>query len=161
MSDLNEKDIAEYLEETKKEYRKRPIVISAYQTKEEKEIKTLEGTMKANIGDFIITGIKGEEYPCKPDVFYETYVLNDKSIDVDSIEDNLFEWSSLVTELSEKETLLLNLKTDYNEKEFEILTNFDFKKKYGKDNDKLRKGHIRNIYGDLLEDIEGQGSKEC
>lgn len=37
------------------------------------EIQTLEGTMKANNGDFIIKGIKGELYPCKPDVFEMTY----------------------------------------------------------------------------------------
>lgn len=36
-------------------------------------IKTLEGTMKADSGDWIIKGIKGELYPCKPDIFAETY----------------------------------------------------------------------------------------
>ena len=36
-------------------------------------IKTLEGTMVANKGDFIIKGIKGEIYPCKPDIFKQTY----------------------------------------------------------------------------------------
>lgn len=34
---------------------------------------TLEGTMDAQIGDFIIKGINGEFYPCKPDIFYKTY----------------------------------------------------------------------------------------
>lgn len=37
------------------------------------EIKTLEGTMTANFGDFIIKGVDGEIYPCKPDIFYKTY----------------------------------------------------------------------------------------
>lgn len=37
-------------------------------------IKTLEGTMLASDGDFIIQGVKGEFYPCKPDIFNETYV---------------------------------------------------------------------------------------
>lgn len=37
------------------------------------EIKTLEGTMKASVGDFIIKGINGEFYPCKPDIFEKTY----------------------------------------------------------------------------------------
>lgn len=37
------------------------------------EIVTLEGTMKANIGDFIIRGVEGELYPCKPDIFRATY----------------------------------------------------------------------------------------
>jgi hypothetical protein len=36
-------------------------------------IVTLEGTMKANIGDWIIRGVKGELYPCKPDIFDVTY----------------------------------------------------------------------------------------
>ena len=36
-------------------------------------IKTLEGDMKANIGDYIIKGINGEYYPCKPDIFEKTY----------------------------------------------------------------------------------------
>src|SRR5690606_3184601 len=36
-------------------------------------IPTLEGTMIANPGDWIIKGIKGEFYPCKPDIFEATY----------------------------------------------------------------------------------------
>ena len=36
-------------------------------------IHTLEGNHKANIGDYIIKGIKGEFYPCKPDIFEATY----------------------------------------------------------------------------------------
>jgi hypothetical protein len=36
-------------------------------------IKTLEGTMRADIGDWIIRGVKGELYPCKPDIFEATY----------------------------------------------------------------------------------------
>ena len=59
----------------KKKYRKRPIIIEAYQTKEEVEIETLEGIMRANVGDYIITGIHGEKYPCKKEVFDETYDL--------------------------------------------------------------------------------------
>ncbi|WP_339002900.1 hypothetical protein LDK17_08795 [Fusobacterium polymorphum] len=37
------------------------------------EIVTLEGMMKASFGDYIIKGIKGEFYPCKPDIFIATY----------------------------------------------------------------------------------------
>lgn len=37
------------------------------------EIKTYEGTMVAKAGDYIIKGIKGEIYPCKADIFEETY----------------------------------------------------------------------------------------
>lgn len=36
-------------------------------------IRTLEGDMQAHIGDYIIKGIKGEFYPCKPDIFHLTY----------------------------------------------------------------------------------------
>lgn len=36
-------------------------------------IETLEGTMKASVGDYIIKGVKGEFYPCKPDIFEATY----------------------------------------------------------------------------------------
>lgn len=41
----------------------------------ELSIQTLEGTLKAEIGDFIIKGIKGEFYPCKEDIFNLTYDL--------------------------------------------------------------------------------------
>lgn len=37
------------------------------------KINTLEGTMTASVGDFIIKGVKGEFYPCKPDIFEQTY----------------------------------------------------------------------------------------
>ena len=56
-------------------FRKKPVVIEAYQTQEEMDIPTLEGVMHADVGDWIITGVKGEQYPCKPDVFEQTYEL--------------------------------------------------------------------------------------
>lgn len=40
-------------------------------------IETLEGKMKATEGDYIIKGVHGEFYPCKPDIFEKTYeILN-------------------------------------------------------------------------------------
>ena len=36
-------------------------------------IHTLEGNHRADPGDWIITGVKGERYPCKPDIFEATY----------------------------------------------------------------------------------------
>lgn len=36
-------------------------------------IPTLEGTMRASEGDYVIKGVKGEFYPCKPDIFEATY----------------------------------------------------------------------------------------
>ena len=37
------------------------------------KIFTLEGTMEASVGDWIIRGVQGEHYPCKPDIFAKTY----------------------------------------------------------------------------------------
>lgn len=72
-------------------YRKKPIVIEAVQfTGDQKEIiaftgdaniftpigliiHTLEGDHRAKIGDWIIKGIQGEFYPCKSDIFEQTY----------------------------------------------------------------------------------------
>lgn len=79
-------------------YRKKPVVIEAVQLKDLEIrtlmalqhfaglgndkflavsdgvlINTLEGNMKASIGDFIIKGVQGEFYPCKPDIFEKTY----------------------------------------------------------------------------------------
>lgn len=42
-------------------------------SKEGMKINTLEGTMTASIGDYIIKGVNGEFYPCKPDIFQKTY----------------------------------------------------------------------------------------
>lgn len=75
-------------------YRKRPVVIEAIQwTGKNYEqlrhfigdklvegsrdqsflIRTLEGDMKASLGDFIIKGVSGEFYPCKEEIFIKTY----------------------------------------------------------------------------------------
>lgn len=36
-------------------------------------IETLEGVMRVQVGDWVITGVNGERYPCKPDIFEKTY----------------------------------------------------------------------------------------
>jgi len=67
-------------------FRKKPVVIEAYQwfpgmardevfilTGNRPVIKTLEGFMNVSPGDWIITGVKGVKYPCKPDIFEQTY----------------------------------------------------------------------------------------
>lgn len=54
-------------------FRKKPVVVDAYQTDREMNIETLEGMMHAEPGDWIITGVNGERYPCKPDIFEKTY----------------------------------------------------------------------------------------
>ncbi len=60
-------------------FRKKPITVEAYQTKRGVVIETLEGMMFAKKGDWIITGIEGEQYPCREDIFEKTYekVLED------------------------------------------------------------------------------------
>jgi len=55
------------------------------------EIKTLEGTMVANGGDYIIKGIKGELYPCKPDIFEATYEKAEGTLNVDEGVKRFFE----------------------------------------------------------------------
>lgn len=81
------------------QYRKKPVVIEAWEfTGENKNvllhnlqeqqmniypafdnaspvirIPTLEGEMTASLGDYIIKGVNGELYPCKPDIFIKTY----------------------------------------------------------------------------------------
>lgn len=54
-------------------YQKKSIVVEAYQTEKRIVIHTLEGDMTAEPGDWIVTGINGENYPCKPDIFKKTY----------------------------------------------------------------------------------------
>lgn len=80
-----------------KKFRKKPVIIEAIQLTKDNvvdalsfcnndgnivasnedetsiSISTLEGTMMANIGDYIIKGVKGEFYPCKSDIFEQTY----------------------------------------------------------------------------------------
>lgn len=58
-----------------RKYRKKPVIIEAYRTDKEVIINTLEGDMKADAGDYIITGVAGEKYPCKPNIFKKTYEL--------------------------------------------------------------------------------------
>ena len=41
------------------------------------DIPTLEGVMKASPGDYIIRGVRGEFYPCKPNIFEDTYEVVD------------------------------------------------------------------------------------
>lgn len=54
-------------------FEKLPVRIRAYQTDKEMVIDTLEGPLHASVGDWIITGLRGEQYPCKPDIFAKSY----------------------------------------------------------------------------------------
>lgn len=80
-------------------YRKKPVVVEAFRLTEDNalelalwcggrivqdwstvskrvagvDIPTLEGAMRGDLGDWLIRGVKGEFYPCKPDIFAATY----------------------------------------------------------------------------------------
>lgn len=77
-------------------YMKKPVVISALRwtgdnilemcnfigktggellKNDELYINTLEGIMHASVGDYIVCGVDGEFYPCKPDIFEKTYEI--------------------------------------------------------------------------------------
>ena len=78
-----------------KRYRKKPVVIEAMELRQNNAaevsvwcggeayfiapampavfIRTLEGQMRADVGDFVIKGVQSEFYPCKPDIFWATY----------------------------------------------------------------------------------------
>ena len=57
---------------------------------------------------------------------------------------SLKEYKETIKLIDEKEKEYLDTRRQFDEQEFEILTTFDFKKEYGKDNEKIRKQHIRN-----------------
>lgn len=54
-------------------YRKKPVVIDAVRLTRRITVHTLEGDMVGEPGDWLITGIEGEQYPCKDSVFQATY----------------------------------------------------------------------------------------
>jgi len=106
-------------------FRKRPVVIEAvqYHTGDRVEgvckkpchsitassgrphIHTLEGNMSVSDGDWIITGIKGEIYPCKPDIFEATYDAAKDDLLVMSQEaiDKIGEWQVSLHQMIEEE----------------------------------------------------------
>lgn len=63
-------------------FQKRPVVIEAVQIGETMQVVTLEGTMTGNPGDWLITGVKGEKYFCKDDIFRATYTHIDRDGEV-------------------------------------------------------------------------------
>ena len=64
------------------------------------------------------------------------------------------EYKDKIDELSRLEFEYLSCKRVYEDKEFEILTTYDFKAEYGKDNDKIRRGHIHKELKDMLDNID-------
>ncbi|NLY44734.1 MAG: hypothetical protein GX053_01900 [Tissierella sp.] len=65
------------MSKTSKRFVKKQIIVEAYQTNIPIDIETLEGTIHANKGDWIVTGVKGERYPVRKDIFEETYIAVD------------------------------------------------------------------------------------
>ena len=54
-------------------FRKKPVVVKAIRLDKRVAIETLEGVMEGQPGDWLITGVKGEQYPCKNEIFVQTY----------------------------------------------------------------------------------------
>lgn len=63
---------------TFRQYRKKPVIVFAAKLDEPFEVETPEGTMCGGAGDYLICGVKGEYYPCKPDIFDATYQPREK-----------------------------------------------------------------------------------
>lgn len=57
---------------------KKPIPVKAYQVDEKTKINTLEGPLYAQPGDWIITGVEGEQWPVKKEIFEKTYKVIDR-----------------------------------------------------------------------------------
>ncbi len=55
------------------QFRKKPVIILAERTHEPIVVKTLEGDMQAEAGDWLIRGVEGEVYSCKDRIFRKTY----------------------------------------------------------------------------------------
>ena len=105
-----------------KKFRKKPVVVEAEQwlgEEEQKErllsegvimtipsldgsclVPTLEGNMTCQLNDYIIKGIKGEYYPCKPDIFELTYDLVEEVVLEEVVLDSILDVP--VTNKSEK-----------------------------------------------------------
>lgn len=54
-------------------YIKKPIPIKAVQQDKPFTTQTMEGTLSGKAGDYLVTGVKGEQYPCDKEIFEETY----------------------------------------------------------------------------------------
>lgn len=59
-------------------FRKKPVMIEAEQLAEEIVVPTLEGNMRGHPGDWLITGVMGEKYVCRDDIFKITYEAVEK-----------------------------------------------------------------------------------
>lgn len=79
------------------------------------EIKTLEGIMVAKTGDYIIRGVEGEIYPCKPDIFEKTYEVASQQSQLDDNQKIVLEWLKSETILTREAPILsVNAFSDKN-----------------------------------------------
>lgn len=97
-------------------YRKKPITVEVerflpelklwpegvYEENGAYYIDTLEGRHVVTSGDWIITGVKGERYPCKPDVFEKTYELVEEMTEEKSVPKKPFSEGSLLGSMTVK-----------------------------------------------------------
>lgn len=110
-------------------FRKKPVVIEAVQITDETfvsehprpdlhpvgvvfdpvtrtaAVDTLEGRMTGNLGDWIITGVRGEKYFCKPDIFAATYEQADNAEERKPCREQIGEWKKLILRFARKEIL--------------------------------------------------------
>lgn len=160
---MNDSKVIGKIEEDKfQDYRKKPVVIQAYPTDVELDIETLEGTHHASVGDYIIRGVQGELYPCKPDIFKETYEdVTDEELD---LYNDFTEYEELIDNINQTARELVQKETEYAEKGDAILKlaayikeeNGDdiIKQKYGGNNDKTRKKYVEDELKLFAEDIQ-------
>ena len=160
---MNDRKVIGKIEEDKfKDYRKKPVVIQAYPTDVELDIETLEGTHHASVGDYIIRGVQGELYPCKPDIFKETYEdVTDEELD---LYNDFTEYEELIDNINKTARELVQKETEYAEKGDALLKlaaymkkeNGDdiIKEKYGGNNDKTRKKYVEDELKAFAEDIQ-------
>jgi hypothetical protein len=115
------------------------------------KIITLEGTMEASIGDYIIKGVKGEFYPCKPDIFHLTYSEEQALVDGLDLEDLTKKLDAALEKetpeslrkwLDEKRNKLTHVDV---EKEAEKHFDIDYPKELG-ENDSEFVGSLWDIY---------------
>ena len=142
-----------------KSYTKKPIAVQAYQTEEEIYIETLEGVMKADKGDWIIRGVKGELYPCKPDVFDLTYEETDDTL---NLYYDFTQWDKLINRINKISRRLIEIEEEYETKSEQLLTEARtikdndgkdiIKEKYGGNNDKTRKKYVEETLKELTDE---------
>ncbi len=77
-------------------FRKKPIEVEAVAAVRDFEVETLEGNMQVRRGDIIITGVNGEMYPCRLDIFLKTY---------DSVEEQCQQVIDLALKIASPEVL--------------------------------------------------------